>query len=523
MPASRPRSRRPRTAPTFAPPKTPAATPAMLALALAILPVAGLVLLPYQAQAQAQSQSQSQSQSQLKAATEVSLDASSSVYLRTRGRIARVSVAAPDIADVAAFPPNQVLVTGKRVGRTTATVWLGDADVQVLMIEVTYPIQAIADAIVQAVPGAVDVDVRQAGEAVVLSGQVPSVADVQRAEQIAGGFLAGAQTTGSSQVINSMTIPGDQQVQIEVSFAEVSRSALREIGVNFWSRKDNWAGGLLNPATPLSGAAPSTNDAPGVSALNNGADQAVPLLARPISGTFGAIFSSAIGDFPFSATLSLLANRGYARVLTEPTLVALSGQSASFLAGGEFPIPLPQSLGTIGVDYKKFGIQLKFTPTVVGDTIQLRMGMTVSDIDFSTGVRLASVNVPGLTTRHADSTIRMRDGQSFVVAGLLSDRVRSTVDKVPGLGELPILGSLFRSTSYRREETELLVVVTAKRVRPLGERPELPGENTRVDPNDLQLFLLGTGESRDGGSPNRTPARAPRKSVAPVGAVGFAR
>jgi len=451
----------------------------------------------------------------------VAVDASGSQYMRTRGRIARVSVAAPDIADVAAFPPNQILITGKRVGRTTATVWLGDNDVQVVMIEVTHPVSAIADAIVAAIPGAVDIDVRQAGGAVVLAGQVPSAADVERAAQIANGYLSVNLAAGGGQVINGLVVPGDQQVQIEVSFAEVSRTALREIGMNFWSRKSNYAGGLLNPASPLVNAAPSTGDAPGVGALNTGAEGAVPLLSRPIAGTFGAIFSSTIGDFPFSATLSLLANRGYARTLTEPTLVALSGQSASFLAGGEFPIPLPQSLGTIGVEYKEFGIQLKFTPTVVGDTIQLDMGMTVSDIDFSTGVRLASVNVPGLTTRHADSTIRMRDGQSFVIAGLLSDRVRSTVDKVPGLGELPILGSLFRSTSYRREETELLVVVTARRVRPLGERPELPGERTRVDPNDLELFLLGAAESKEGGYQPRSSK--PKNAVAPVGAVGFAR
>ena len=154
---------------------------------------------------------------------------------------------------------------------------------------------------------------------------------------------------------------------------------------------------------------------------------------------------------------------------------------------------------------------------MVDETIQLRLGLTVSDLDYSLGVKLASVTVPGLVERHATTTVRLRDGQSFAIAGLLSDKVRSNVDKVPLLGDLPVLGMLFRSTSYRREETELLVVVTARLVRPQDERPKLPGEGMAADPSDLELFLLGTIESKPGG-------RVPRKKVEkPVGPVGFER
>src|SRR5262249_38694519 len=163
---------------------------------------------------------------------------------------------------------------------------------------------------------------------------------------------------------------------------------------------------------------------------------------------------------------------------TKSTLVALSGQTASFLAGGEFPIPTPQALGQIGIDYRKVGVQLHFVPTVVGQNIQLRLSATVSEVDFALAVRLQTVTVPGLSERHSETTVRLRDGESFAVAGLLSDQVRSSVDKVPGLGDLPVLGALFRSTSYRRQETELLVVVTAHLVRPSGEKPVLPGEDT---------------------------------------------
>jgi pilus assembly protein CpaC len=467
--------------------------------------------------------------------TRVTVDVAGATYLKMGDRISRVSIAASEIADIAAFPPDQVLITGKQVGITSATIWYGDTNVETLRVEVTFPLGEIRAALRQVLPTGKNLDVRQSGGAILISGEAASAADVARAEAIARGFMNVADA--DTRIVNLLTVAGDQQVQIEVAFAEVSRSSLREIGLNFWSRKSNWAGGLVAPTSSLETVSPQLSSATaGVGELNHLDVDAIPLLSAPLNGTFGAIFSSAIGDFPFSAALSILSNRGYARVLAEPTLVALSGKSASFLAGGEFPIPLPQGLGQIAVDFKKFGIQLAFTPTVVGDTIQLAVAVTVSDIDQQLGVRLESVTVPGLTSRHAESTIRMKDGQSFVIAGLLSDRVRSSLDKVPWLGDMPILGALFRSTSYRRDETELLVVVTAHRVRPLGERPELPGEDARVDPSDLELFLLGRaeslededdsprGETENKGEEAPEAGHGPQSTrVVPAGAVGFKR
>jgi pilus assembly protein CpaC len=314
-------------------------------------------------------------------------------------------------------------------------------------------------------------------------------------------------------VTSLLQVAGAQQVQLEVKFAEVSRSALRQMGVNLWSKNagNDVAGGLLGSGTNLSGVIPQiSQDAAlqGQTLLPNG----LPAITSPISGAFSLIFtSSASGQFPITATLSLLSSHGFAKTLAEPTLVALSGQEASFLAGGEFPIPLPAALGTTVVEYKKFGIQLKFVPFVLGDdTIQLKMLTSVSDVDFSLGIRLSQVTVPGLTQRESSTTIRLRDGQSFAVAGLLSDKIRSTVDKVPGLGDLPILGALFRSTSFRHEETELMVVVTAHLVNPMqkGDRIAVPGEDEISDPNDLELFLLGLPEAH---------------AAAPAGKVGFMR
>ncbi len=334
----------------------------------------------------------------------------SSRHVRLGKEISRMSAGDGDIANVAAFPPDQLLVTGKRPGQTTATVWLGN-EVKVLVIEVGYPVAAMRAALRKALPSADNVDVASAGTAVILSGAVDSPEEIERAEAIVKAIGAGA-SGAEPTVINAMIVGGSQQVQLEVAFAEVSRTSLRQIGFNFWSKDlssasgNGYAGGILAPTNGLGEVAPELSGTADVGALNHlpvgfndmgqPVSPAVPLIAAPLAGTFGFVFSSTLGGFPFSAALSLLSSRGYARTLAEPTLVAMSGKTASFLAGGEFPIPLPQALGQVAVEYRKFGIQLSFTPTVSGDDIQLDLGVTVSDIDPSLGVRLAATQVPGL-------------------------------------------------------------------------------------------------------------------------------
>jgi pilus assembly protein CpaC len=412
-------------------------------------------------------------------------------------------------------------------------VWTRGDQVEVLTIEVTFPVGTMTRALREAFPDGKDLRVTGAGAALVITGEVADPADVAKAEQIVGGYAAAAAGGQPVQIVSSLRVPGDYQVQLEVSFAEVSRTALKEMGLNFWHKNKggDYAGGVVSPSTSQEGLTPGYKDPAAGGELNLAGG--LPAIATPLSGAFGVVFSSAVGSsFPFSAALSVLARRGYARTLSEPTLVAMSGETAEFLAGGEFPVPIPQSLGQTAIEYKKFGVQLRFTPTVVGDTIQLTLATTVSDIDFSLGVQLQGVTVPGLTERHASTTVRLKDGQSFAIAGLLSDKVRSSVDKVPVLGDLPVLGMLFRSTSYRREETELLVVVTAHIVRPTDDRPRLPGEDTTTDPNDLELFLLGRAESQITPAEEREPAPAPKKPKKkqkgksqrePAGAVGFKR
>jgi pilus assembly protein CpaC len=436
----------------------------------------------------------------------------SSSYVRMGKQVSRVAVGDAHVASVTAFDPDQLLISGLRPGRTTATVWVG-GEAKVVAIDVGWPVNEMRDALRRALPTGKGLEVSHAGRAIILSGELASAEDLERAEKIVGGIAAGVYEGGEPTIVNALTIAGAQQVQLEVSFAEVSRSSLREIGFNFFSKKNysgkgtGFSGGMLSPGTDLNNLSPDPSNG-AIGNLNHDAAGA-PLIQGPISGAFGFVFSSTLGGFPFSAALSLLSSKGYARTLAEPTLVAMSGKSASFLAGGEFPVPLPQSLGQLGVEYRKFGIQLVMTPTVSGNNITLDLGVTVSDIDQSIGIRLASTQVPGLRERHSETTVRLVDGQSFVIAGLISDEVRSTVDKVPLLGDLPVLGTLFRSSAYRRQETELLVVVTAHTVQPLDSKPALPGEKTLVDPGDLELFFLGRAESKRGGSP--------------AGAVGFKR
>ena len=246
-----------------------------------------------------------------------------------------------------------------------------------------------------------------------------------------------------------------------------------------------------------------------------------PDIQSPQFGTQGfSLFFSNASSFPFSAMLSLLESNALAKVLAEPTLVTLSGQEAKFLAGGEIPIPLPSTLGMVTVDWKKFGIQLNFTPTVISeDTIHLKLATEVSDIDPTVAVTIAGSTIPGLSTRQSETTVRLGNGQSFAIAGLLSDKVRSQIQQLPFLGSIPILGALFRSSQYQRQESELLVIITAHLVEPLAPHqvPPLPTDFEMNDPSNFQLFLMGMDGSPTGATVKTASAGGPS------GASGFTR
>jgi pilus assembly protein CpaC len=436
---------------------------------------------------------------ELGAAREMMLEAGQNRLLLLSEQIARVAVADPNVADLKVVTPTQVLLTAKNPGTTDLTLWNRSDEPLVIALQVARSVEALRRQLKELFPKE-KVSVSAAGELVVLTGEVSDLRVPERMAEVA--------RLHAKQVANLVSVSGTHQVQLEVRFAEVSRTGLRTIGVNlFGAAKDGHGGAQL-------GFGPSFGAFSNVPQPSAG--QPPFYLAQPFGNAFQLFFGSN-NPIPFSVTLALLEENGLAKVLAEPTLVTLSGQEAKFLAGGEIPVPLSSTLGQVTVTWKKFGIQLAFTPTVLDEgTINLRMAAEVSDIDVTAGITVGGTFIPGLSSRQAEATLRMGDGQSFAVAGLMSDKVRSTIDEVPWLGRLPILGALFRSSSYKRQETELLVVVTARLVKPVPPHlvPVLPTDFDGIEPDNFSFFFLGL-DAVDRGQPLRG-----KRGVS--GATGFA-
>ncbi len=452
------------------------------------------------------------------AVREMALETGQNRLIVLSEQIGRIAVAEPAVADLKVITPTQVLLTAKGAGTTDLTLWNRDNEPLVIALRVARNLDPLRKQLAELFPGE-KLTVSAAGDLVVLSGEVSDVRIPERVAEVA--------RLHSPQVANLVKVAGNQQVQIEVRFAEVSRSGLRELGVNLFhkSRDGRDVGGQFAPGT-FPGQFLNTvqnPSMPGTGPYGLAAPQQPPDMPYPpFTGAF-SLFFSGYGRFPLSAMLSVLEGSGLARVLAEPTLVTLSGQEARFLAGGEFPIPISSALGQVNVEWKKFGILLGFTPTVIGEsTIHLKLAAEVSDLDPTASITIAGTSIPGLSSRQSETTVRLGDGQSFVVAGLLSEKVRSQIDRVPVLGSIPVLGALFRSTRYQRSETELLVVVTAHLARPLAphEVPPLPTE-FETPPGDLALLLFGLDASS--AVPDRPAPRPAARRGSPSGPSGFAR
>jgi pilus assembly protein CpaC len=378
------------------------------------------------------------------------------------------------------------------VGSTDLTLWNKRDEPLVLALLVTRNLDALRRQLKELFPGE-NINVSAAGDLVVLSGEASDVRVPERAAEVA--------QLHAEKVANLMRVSGNQQVQLEVKFAEVSRTALRSMGINLFHRDiaGQMVAGISQPGT----VADQFLAVPGASG------GLTPQIFPPSTGGGFSLFFSGLSSFPFSAILSLLEANGLSKTLAEPTLVAMSGQDAKFLAGGEFPIPVSTGLGAVGVQWKKFGIILNFTPTVVSEGfLHLKLQTEVSDVDASRTVTVGGFSIPGLVSRQSETTVRLSDGQSFAIAGLLNDQIRSQIDKIPILGDIPVLGALFRSVDYRRQESELIVVITARLTKPVEPHnmPKLPTEDELNDPNDFELFLLGSE------GPNRPPEEKNGKS-----------
>jgi pilus assembly protein CpaC len=424
------------------------------------------------------------------------LTANKTAVVNTRVPYKRVSVGQPDIADVNAIGPGTILVTAKKAGNTQLIIWDEQERSQAVDVTVEFDLESLRDQYKLMFPDA-KIEVSAHNGAIALRGRVPSLQAAEQAVMLASPY--------SQKVLNLLDVAGGQQVMLQVRFAEVSRSAINNMGVRMT---------INGPSQTY-----TFNNGPG-SSRDGG------LLRREavtVDSGVTAYGAANIGDYAFEAYVSALKNNNLLRVLAEPNLVAVSGQEASFLAGGEIPVPVPQSSSgggtTITIEYKQFGVRLKFVPVVLGDgRVRLRVAPEVSDLDFSNAVTISGTVIPALNTRNVDTTVELGDGQTFGIAGLLNDRVQATRSATPYLGEIPILGSLFRSVRYERRETELLVLVTPRLVSPLdpGKVPTLPGQNWR-HPSTEELFWGGDigGDMKDEGkagarqpaAPNGPPAK----------------
>lgn len=413
--------------------------------------------------------------------------------------IARAMIGGPSdpkdqIADVVPITDRSLYVLGKKMGTTSLTLYDAQGRVISIMdIAVGPDVIALEEQLRLHVPGE-QINASISNESVVLTGLVNSAGSADRALQLARSYAG-------DNVINLLAMGSSQQIMLEVRFAEVNRDTGKEIGVRLSGRS---RGGTFDGITGKgSGFVPgvpptvSTETVNGVTTVTTDGAVAPYLSVLPLQGMFGVLRKSfGIGDLDISAMINALESRGLAKTLAQPTLIALSGEKASFLAGGEFPVPVNQrGVGdgsNITVEFKPFGVSLAFTPTILGDrTISMIVEPEVSAIDPQASLKIGDIIIPGLRTRRVSTTLELRDGESFAIAGLISKEFETTVEQIPVLGSIPIIGSLFRSSSFKKGETELLIVVTPHLVAPLRpEQVRLPTDRV-IDPRESDTFLLG--------------------------------
>jgi pilus assembly protein CpaC len=447
---------------------------------------------PAQAQAMRRAQAQAQAQSESDLIRRVTITVHKSRTVRFDQPFEKAVVGAPEIVD--ALPTNNqtLYVQGKKPGTTNVSVFDNTGRlIEVLDIEVNVDSSILQERIRNA-SGSRGINVSSSNDQIVLSGVAADAAAADRAVQIARSL------NPQSQIVNAMRITpsSSQQVMLKVQFLEVSRDAARNLGVNLYvsspaGRNRGFNTGVDQPTF----SSPAATGVPLFSTAAAAAGGAAP---------FGVFLASIVNQgTTVDAMVTALETQGMIRRLAEPTLIALSGDSASFHAGGEFPVPVPQpgaagGAATFTIEFKKFGVELAFTPTVLSNgIINLRLVPSVSEIDFTTGVTILGTSIPGLTSREARTTVELRDGQSFAIAGLLSTRSRRNVSQLPWIGSVPVLGTLFRSAQFQENETDLVVIVTPHLVAPATPEQRLASPmDQRLPSNDLDFFLLGQAEVR---------------------------
>lgn len=414
-----------------------------------------------------------------------------SVTVDTTVSITRADLIARNIADVQVVSPTRLLVTGQSFGETSIVLTGSDATQYVLEVAVELDLDGFNEAMRSIDPYSTAKAKSMRGN-IVLTGTVSSTERAQRMLELAQLYLS---TEGSVQtsVQSHLELAGEQQVLLRCVVAEVSRLAARELGVNGFLAGDDFQDMFL------------VNQLGGINPINIGAaagapvNQTIPFLTGEDGIPLSPSTTLSLG-FPrveMQLFLRAMADNRLLRVLAEPNLVAVSGETASFLAGGEFPIPVPQGNQTVTIEFREYGVQLNFTPVVRGQQkIRLQVSPQVSELDFSTAAQFQGFVIPGLTARSTTTTVELGSGQTIAIAGLLNEQIRGVASRIPGFGDLPVLGTLFRSVNFQRSLSELVILVTPEIVSPLeaNQVVRLPGDDVK-DPSDLELYALGLVEA----------------------------
>lgn len=468
---------------------------------------ASLIILLVNSMAHAQETSYTASFKQNKESIPVNVLVGQSRVINFDRPVGRFSVSNPEIAEAVLVTPDQVLVNGKGFGQVNFIAWEQSGGEYLVFDVYVRANLSLIDSQMRVLFPKDDIRLSQANGSVVMSGSVGDVKTGAQAQSVveAAGF----------KTVNMLSSPvkSATQVQLQVRVAEVSRNRLKDVGTSYTYQGSPGSGTYLN-----SGGGPSTLSNPP---------------ASPMHGIIsGALSSSVLNMLVMGgnslAMLRMLQTEGSLRNLAEPNLIAMDGQEASFLAGGEFPVPMVQGGSektTVSIIFKEYGVRLNFKPTIIDeDHIRLELEPEVSTIDFANGVKFDGFLIPALKTRRAKTGVELRDGQSFALAGLLDNSEIKSLSKVPVLGDIPVLGALFRSKSFQKNETELMFIVTANLVKPVNrdDLPQLRGIDGLKNASPLGVEPKGeeiqgrTGYSTTGQAAETTPSDAPKTAAPPV-------
>jgi len=433
----------------------------------------------------------------------IRLDAGKGTLLRLDRDADTIFVADPGIADALVKTPRLIYLFGKAPGETS--FYAVDKEQHIIAskpIVVKRDVGRLQAAIDQLVPDGA-VDVRAIDDTLVLSGHVGSPGEAEEARRIARPFV-----NDDKQLINHIDIDAPNQVNLRVRVAEVQHNVVKQLGIN-WDALGHFGNFALGLAT----GSPVLNATGGFITRNVG----------PGGTTNSGMFGFNTTHISIDSVIDALDQNGLVNILAEPNLTAASGETASFLAGGEFPVPVPQPGGTgttITIMYKQFGVGLAFTPVILANgRISLRVRPEVSQISPTGQVQIAGFSIPSLTTRRAETTIELGSGQTFAIGGLLQNNIADTVNKVPGLNELPVLGALFRSTQFQRNETELVILVTPYLVRPVSDKRLATPRDGYTPPNYSDMVLNGRTERPT--APDGGPQPVGPNGDAIIGPAGF--